>query len=186
MTSKLRRNRRRRPAALAALAILAIALLFVTAPPRTASAQTHPTPEIAEITEIPAPDTVAYVMRARLGHTNTYVGMSLVCAPGNSPPVEVTAYFGGFPADARPVQLAVGAPRGTVHRFGPVLRGTPRSGFHSPRITDPDDARKFADAALRPGALVSNGYRSFRNRIPEAANRRARAAFLRCLQRNPP
>ena len=45
------------------------------------------------------------------------------------------------------------------------------------------EAERFAGAALRPGALVSNGYRSFRNRTSETRNREVREAFIACLER---
>ena len=69
------------------------------------------------------------------------------------------------------MQLAVLTAEGTVFRFGPVVSGGPESGFHSPRIADPAEAGRFAEAAFRPGSLVSNGFRSFRNGAGEARNR---------------
>ena len=69
---------------------------------------------------------------------------------------------------------------GTVERFGPVVSGGPESGFQSPRIVDTGEAERFADAAFRPGSLVSNGFRSFLNRAGAV-----REAFLACLKRRP-
>ena len=128
------------------------------------------------------PGALAYAMRGRLGNTNTYLGLSLLCPRSTAKRVEITAYFGGFPADARPVQLAVRDAAGTVEHFGPAVRGSPASGFHSPRVTDPLQALEFVNAALQPGSLVSNGYRSFRNRASRADNERVRNAFIRCLR----
>ena len=88
------------------------------------------------------------------------------------------AFFGAFPHDRRSVQLAVRAAGGAVKRFGPVVKGGPEVGFHSPRIVDPAEAERSANLAFRQGALVSNGFRPFRNRASEARNRDAREAFV--------
>lgn len=165
---------RLRPLPLAAL----LAAVFAS----SVSAATYPTPEIAKIETIDVPGSLAFAMRARLGNTNTFVGLSLLCPRSTSNPIEVTAYFGGFPSDARPVQLAVRDPSGAVAHFGPAVRGTRASGFHSPRVTDPLQALEFVNAALQPGALVSNGYRSFWNRASRSDNRRVHDAFVRCLR----
>ena len=66
------------------------------------------------------------------------------------------------------------------HPFGPVVRGGPEAGFHSPIIDDPRRARAFLALALRPGVLVSNGYRSFRNGLSAARNPQAVEAVRRC------
>ena len=145
---------------------------------------TFPTPEIARIDEARHP------RRGRLGDEGRARKLRRYGGPrrrlrdiGGALRVEATAFFGGFPRDRRPVQLAVRTAQGTVHRFGPVVSGGPEAGFHSPRITDPAEAGRFADAAFRPGSLVSNGYRSFRNRAGEARNRAVREAFLACIGR---
>lgn len=142
-----------------------------------------PAPEVAAIVDLEAPHAVAYAMRAALGDTGEHVGLGVICAERGPYEIEATVFFGGFPADRRPVQLAVRGADGTVERFGPVVTAGPESGFHSPRIVDAGEAERFANAALRPGALVSNGYRSFRNRAGEARNREVREAFLACLRR---
>ena len=148
--------------------------------------ETWPTPAIAEIVDLEAPHTVAYAMRGELGNSGEHVGLGVICATRGPYAIEATAFFGAFPADRRPVQLAVRGRDGTVERFGPVVTAGPESGFHSPRIVDPAEARRFADAALRPGALVSSGFRSFRNRASEARNRKVREAFIACLGRARP
>lgn len=145
--------------------------------------KTWPTPEIAEIVDFGVPGLVARGMRARLGDTDVVVGLGLLCATDGSGEASATAYFGGFPHDRRPVQLAVRAPDGVVHRFGPVARGGREHGFHSPRLVDRAEAERFARTVLRPGALVSNGYRSFWNRATSVANGEAREAFIACLRR---
>ena len=147
--------------------------------------ETWSTPEIAHIDELDIPGALAFGMRGALGDTGVTVGLAAICATGGPRSVEATAFFGGFPHDRRPVQLAVRTAEGTVHRFGPVVSGGPASGIHSPRITDPADVERLADAVFRPGSLVSNGYRSFRNRAGEARNRAVREAFLACIGRRP-
>ena len=82
-----------------------------------------------------------------------------------------------------PVQLAVRSPDGAVERFGAVLAGGPEAGFHSPQLRDPHDAQRFVTVALQPGALISNGYRSFWNRASEQRNQQVRDEFLACVQR---
>ncbi|MDE0174767.1 MAG: hypothetical protein OYH76_16195 [Defluviicoccus sp.] len=162
-------------------AVLAAILLCTI--PDPAHAQ-HPTPEIQVIQEIPIPGSVAYGMRARLGATDTYLGLTFLCTLSPPVEIEITVYFGAFPADGRPIQLAIRRSDGQILRFGPVVHAGPRSGFHSPRITDRRQAERFANAALRPGTLVSNGYRSFWNRGSRRDNRTARLRFLDCLKQS--
>ena len=150
----------------------------------TAQAEdTLPTPEIARIHDLGIPGAVAHAMRGELGRSGIRVGLRVLCATEGPRRVEATAFFGGFPRDRRPVQLAVRTADGTVERFGPVVSAGPEAGFHSPRITDPGEAERLIDAALRPGSLVSNGFRSFWNRAGEARNRAVREAVLACLGR---
>jgi hypothetical protein len=157
-------------------AITAAAILLTAVAPAAAEAQAdHPTPRISLLETITMQGVTAYVMRANLGNTEIIIGLAATCDPR----LEVTVYFGGYPADRRPVQLAVRGADGRVHRFGPVERGGPGSGFHSPRARGPDAAR-FVDAALRSGALVSNGFRSFFNDAPPSRNLEARTALLGC------
>lgn len=146
--------------------------------------ETYPTPEIARIEALDIPNSVAWAMRAELGISGFYVGLAFVCATEGPRKLEATAFFSGFPADRRPVQLAVRTADGSVHRFGPVVRGGPEAGFHSPQLTDLEDAARFARVALLPGSLVSNGFRSFWNRASQASNRAVREAFLACLERH--
>ncbi|MDE0175403.1 MAG: hypothetical protein OYH76_01200 [Defluviicoccus sp.] len=166
--------------------IVTLAGLLAIAPIPDAFAQrerTWPTPEISVIREFKRGGTVAYVMRGELGNTGFYLGMAFSCTTTGPRKAEVTVLFGGFPADRRPVQLAVRLPDGSGKAYGPVLRGGSESGFHSPLIRDPRSAEAFARAALTPDALISNGYRSFFNRASDARNRQVRDAFIACLRR---
>lgn len=144
---------------------------------------THPTPEIARIDELDIPGAAAWAMKGALGNTGVTVGLAAVCATSGPWRVEATAFFGAFPRDRRPVQLAVRTAEGAVERFGPVVSGGPEAGFHSPKVVDPAEAARFVRAAFRAGSLVSNGFRSFRNRAGEARNRTVREALLACLGR---
>jgi len=141
---------------------------------------TYPTPEITRIEALDAPGSVTWGMRGELGETGHYVGLVMTCKTDGSRTGEVTAFFGSFPGERHPVQLAVRSAGGKVGRFGPVVAGGPESGFHSPRITDPQEAKRFLRLALQPGSLISNGYRSFWNRVSEARNKEVLAAFLAC------
>jgi len=142
-----------------------------------------PTPEIREITALGGQDTVAYAMRGPLGDSGEVVGLAVLCALRGSAEIEVTAFFGAFPGAHRPLQLAARGPAGTVEHFGPVVRAGPESGFHSPQIRDPHDAERFVTVALQPGALISNGYRSFWNRASAQRNQQVREEFLACVHR---
>jgi len=160
-----------------AIAILLAGLLLTL--PR-AHAQ-HPTPALTRLLPLEIPPAIAFVGRARLAGTRTHMGLALICRPAPDRHIQITVHFGTFPADGRPVQLALRTPDRAVIRFGPVIRAGPASGFHSPRITHLTDARRFVSAALRNGTLISNGYRSFWNRIPERENRQVRQSLVPCL-----
>ncbi len=136
----------------------------------------RPTPEVSRIEAVNG----AYLMRAPFpgGAVSDYLGAVFACAGDGS--LDVATFFGGFPADRRPVQLAVRTADGRVHRFGPVVSGGPESGFHSPVVEDRAEALRFAAAALTPGALVSNGFRSFWNRAPQSDNAAALAYARNC------
>ena len=164
----------------------AVLLAAALALPGAAQAgETFPTPDIARIDELDIHGAAAWAMKGAFGDSDIAVGLAAVCAMEGPRRVEATAFFGAFPGDRRPVQLAVRIAEGTVERFGPVVSGGPEAGFHSPRIVDPAEVARFVRAAFRPGSLVSNGYRSFRNLASEARNRAVREAFLACLGRRP-
>ena len=160
-----------------------IAALSLTPVSPVRSTPPVPTPEIREIVALKQQDMVAYAMRGTLGASGEYVGLAVLCALHGPADFEATAFFGAFPGAHRPVQLAVRSQNGAVERFGAVLRGGPEAGFHSPQLRDPHDAQRFAAAALQPGALISNGYRSFWNRASAQRNQQVREEFLACVQR---
>lgn len=62
-----------------------------------------------------------------------------------------------------------------------MIAAGPESEFHSPQLRDPHEAVRFVSVALQPGALISNGYRSFWNRASAARNRQVRGEFLACV-----
>ena len=142
--------------------------------------ETYTTPEIDRIENLDVAGAVAWVMRGELGDSGYHVGLGIVCKSDGSGDTVVTAYFGSFPGVGHPVQFAVRGAGGRVGRFGPVVSGGPESGFHSPRITGPDEMARFLRLALQPGALISNGYRSYWNRVDEKRNREVRQALLAC------
>ena len=145
-----------------------------------------PTPEITQIDALAErPDTVAYAMRGMLGNSGEYVGLAVQCAPQGTAEPQVTAFFGAFPGPQHPVQLAVRNPDGTGEGFGPVVRAGPEAGFHSPQLTAPQDVVRFVQRALQPGALISNGYRSFWNRVSATRNQQVREEFLACVRQRP-
>ena len=136
------------------------------------------TPRIARIEYLSRDGTQAWFLRHPWPQGGFVLGMAFACGPDGP---SITAYFGGYP-DGRPVQLAVREPDGSEHRFGQPERGGPATGFHDPRIPAGRDLRRFTVAALQPGALISNGYRSFWNDAPEADNLDARYRFLACAR----
>ena len=167
----------RRPGLLAVLLLAAAGMVCPShaAPP-------WPTPAITRIDALGMKDTVAYAMRAALGTSGEYVGLAVLCPARDETALQVTAFFGAFPGSHRPVQLAVRGPDGTVERFGPVVTAGPESGFHSPQLRDPHEAVRFVAVALQSGALISNGYRAFWNRVSAARNRQVRGEFLACVR----
>lgn len=161
-------------AALLGAAVLAASLAGAASP-------RQPT-EITDIVRIDVANSVAWAMDGAVSGMVVPLVLT-VCAERCPQCTEVTAFFGQFPPDGRPVQLAVRSPDGTVERFGPAVRGAPGA-MHSPAVAHPRDAERFALAALLPGAVISNGYESFRNRAGEARNREARETLLACLRRH--
>ncbi len=157
------------------------AIVLASAVGATLAAQQLATPEIREIEELEANGERIYVMRGELGDTGEHLGFAAVCSNRQ---LEVTVFFGSFPARGTPVQLAIRTASGSVERFGPVVRASgPRSGFHSPQIRNPREVVRFLANALETGALVSNGYRSFWNRVPPAQNRNALSRMRGCTRR---
>lgn len=142
----------------------------------------RPIPEAGRIFNFEIGAATAWGMSAEQGESGLHVGLSLVCRTEDPAYAEATAYFGRFPADRRPVQLAVQSPEGSVERFGGEASWRPEAVVHSPRVTDLRDLERFVKAVLRRGALVSNGHRTFRNRASEARNAEVREAMLGCLQ----
>ena len=161
------------------LALLAVQVLL-TVP--THADRVYRTPEIGRIDKFDVPGALAWGMRGELGDTGYYVGLAILCKTDGASGVEVTASFSSFPGADHPVQLMIRTAGGKVERFGPVVAAGPESGFHSPQITDPGEAERFLRLALEPGSLVSNGYRSYWNRVSEARNQEVLEAFLTCVR----
>ncbi len=159
----------------------AAALALLGCSPDGASPQV-PTPAIAAFEALDIPDTLAYVLRGRLGDLDAYVGLAVLCKAGGSGEIEVQAYFDTCPVDRRPVQLAPRSVDGWIERFGEAITAGPESGFHSPVRTDLAEAERFLRIALQPGVLVSNGYNSFWNRASAADNQAVLRAFLACTR----
>ena len=110
------------------------------------------------------------------------IGFVLTCAAGGNLHVALT--FGPYPSSGA-VQLAVRSPDGSIQRFGDPLPAPSSGASHDPSLEAPADQRRFLRAALQTGALLSNGYRSFWNRVPPDRNARVRADALACLDGGP-
>lgn len=142
-----------------------------------------PTPGAWRIFEFETGVGRVWAMSAELGAGGFHVGLELVCRTEEPAYAEAIAYFGGWPEDRRPVRLEVQSPDGiTTAWFGRAVLREPEWEFHIPRLTDLRDLERFVKAALRPGALVSNGYRAFRNRVSETRNAEVRRAMLDCVE----
>lgn len=167
----------------------AMALLLACSAVPAAHAQQVATPE-ARSFAIRTDDgeylTIAVAEPLTDSDTGPRIGFAVQCeraspagARGQAGKLAAFLSFGTVP-DGKPVQAAAGLAE-RVERFGPVVRGGgPAAGFHAPVIAERADALRFVDAAFVPGALVSNGHNSVRNRIGESENREARTALRRC------
>ena len=158
-----------------------VALLLMLAPIAMASDnEPSPTPIMTEFNirnETPG----GFVLGVALpleGQPDARVGMALICDKAN---IEVRAFFGFYPVDI-PVQMAVKSPDGKVWRHGRRELAGPQSGFHSPIITDHTQVEAFLQFALQRGSLISNGFNSFWNDLPDDINRQTRDRLLSCGQ----
>lgn len=141
------------------------------------------TPEITRLIAVPDYPAPAFAMRAKLPHGSDYIGMAFTCDADSPSGLTITAFFGGFPQNRKPLQFAIRTEDGKVLRLGPVFTAGPESGFHSPQFTEASDVEPLLLSALRPNTLISNGYRSFWNRISPAENQHVRDTMLACLRR---
>ena len=143
---------------------------------RPAAAQL-PTPEADTLLiDTEEEDILVLGFSAFLGeHEKHRIGVVIECRK-RSRHVRATLFFGTFPA-GQPMQAAVRSAGGAVGRFGPVVRGSPASGFHSPEFTR---VRDVLELAFAEGSLISNGYNSIWNRIPEWENADARERIRTC------
>ena len=161
--------------------IIIAALVLILAPAAMASGnEPVPTPMIKEFTirdETPGGFVLGAVLPLE-GQPDVRVGMALVCEEAR---IEVRGFFGFYPVDL-PVQMAVKSPDGKVWRHDRRELAGPRSGYHSPIITERSQVVDFLHLALQRGSLVSNGFNSFWNDLPEDINRKTRDRLLACGQ----
>ena len=141
--------------------------------------------------QVPTPEADTFVIDLEEGNLlvvglaehltpKTRIGLVFECKKAEQA-LKATLFFAGFP-DGRNVQTAVRAADGTVGRFGPVVRGSRAAGFHSPAFHDSGDVLKLLDLAFTEGSLISNGYNSIWNRIPEDENALARQRLRSCAE----
>lgn len=142
----------------------------------------QPNPEARRIFDFESGAGRAWGMSAEPGGGGVHVGLELVCRTEEPAYAEAKAYFGGWPEGPGRVQLRVRSVDGRTVRFGRAVSGSPEWEFHIARVTDLRDLERFVKAALRQGALVSNGYRAFWNRASEARNAEVRGAMLDCVE----
>ncbi len=164
--------------ALPAAALLLAAL--AAAAPAPAAGAPHPTPEIRAynlVADTPERLTVGFGAELPDG---TRVGAVVACLRASGA-AEVAMHFGAYPS-GRPVQAAVRTASGRIERFGGVERGSPATGFHSPRFRGRRTVARYVRSAMTAGALVSNGHNSVRNRIPAPENARQRKRLLDCME----
>ena len=133
----------------------------------------------AAVASTPEPGSIEYLIAAPSESAN------MLGAPEGARKAEAPAFLGAFLGDHRPVQLTLRTAEGTVERSGLVVRSEPESGFHSPRVADPGEAERFAEAAFQPGPLVSNGFRLFWNRGKQGAQPHVARGVYRLLEAVP-
>ena len=112
-------------------ALMLLAVLLGTA--SSAIAQKMPTPRATQlVVNNDDENMVAIGYAEALPNDTNRVGIVFVC---NKATRKLTAglSFGAFPSN-KPVQAAAKAKDGRIERFGPVLEGSPASGFHDPPI----------------------------------------------------
>ena len=166
---------RRRPALVLALALAATLAL----PAGPAEAGRTTTPEATRILTFSDDDAqLALGFAAPLPGASDRIGLVVQCHRATQG-LRAALYFGAFP-DGKPVQAAVRDTAGNIARFGPVLKGSRRSGFHDPEVDKRDDVLRLTAMAFSQGALLSNGHNSVWNRISEGDNRDARRRLLDC------
>ncbi len=162
--------------------IIIAALVLILAPAAMASGnEPVPTPMIKEFNIFDETAAGGFVLGAVLpleGQPDVRVGMALVCEEAR---IEVRGFFGFYPVDL-PVQMAVKSPDGKVWRHDRRELTVPQSGFHSPIITERSQVVAFLQVTLQRGSLISNGFNSFWNDLPEDINRKTSARLLACGQ----
>ena len=160
--------------------LLAVALAtLATTAAAPANAQQAPTPEATAIlTMIDDDARLAIGFAVPLPGVTDKIGLAVMCVRAERS-LMAALFFGAFPDD-KPVQAAVRDPDGHIARFGPVVRGSRRSGFHDPEVHDRDEILRLMEMAFARGALLSNGHNSVWNRISESDNRGAHRRLLDC------
>lgn len=82
----------------------AAAIAIATRASTATHGQRHATPELHGFESMPIENGTLEAARAPLPNTTSFVGLGLLC---NADGATVMISFGAFPADRRPVQLAV-------------------------------------------------------------------------------
>lgn len=146
-----------------------------------AQAQPWPAPRISEVADRTATETPYLAMFADFPPGAQHrIGWVAVCrGSGEDPRIELDL---GFMPSGGVVQLAARLGDRT-ERFGPPLYAPPgdRGGFFVYTMADPAEIHRFLDIALRPGALVSNGWISFYNALPPDVALALRGRIRDCL-----
>ena len=182
MSIRLRfhRNRVRAAGILGAAAGVAVAVVVLGgAVTLGASAQRVPTPEIVDWEYLDHGEFGAtwLLVAEDAGGPDWWPGMAVTCSVGV---LGMWAFFGPYPADGSPVQLAVRTPDGRVERHGPVTAGGPDTGFHDPAVETRTDILRMLAAAAVTDSLVSNGHYSFWNRASPLDNQQVRLFAQAC------
>ena len=164
----------RRQHTAAALSVTVI-LSLGSSPP---TAGQRETPELTSFERFNEAGQPAWVLREPDTGMGYVLGAAFLCRSAEGP--QVAVYLGPFPPDRRPTQLAVRRTDGRIERFGPVTTAGPEAGFNDTLLLDTADVRRFTEAALENGSLVSNGYNSFWNMTPPRENNGVMNGLRRC------
>ena len=128
-------------------------------------------------------DVRAFVLGAGLQYDSPdFQGVVVSCSPEA---VLATVAHGLFPPPGPPVQTAVDAPGRDLERFGPPRTPPPAAAPHEARLDDPADVERLVESVFVPGALVTNGHRTFRVAPDPADLERMREDLQACLSALP-
>lgn len=138
------------------------------------------------ITDLSKDSHLAFVMQSDVTDPLSYGKLLLWCDRGSVGRRYVSAavYFVGEPEYREDLELVViSADETRVLRIGSPIIYEPALGIHRLVMYKRSEVRRFVNAALRHGALISDGFHSFTNAISSGRNAEVRREFVYCVER---